>query len=436
MQFIKAKVKSLIEKIKKIFIERKQQIKGLAGMIGTIFLVSAATFIILLLTKVFIYGPEGLMFNEELFSAYQDTWWGTLAIIAILSVLTILLCFIPGLSMAFILLINHLYQDPWLAFGISFARVMLSSTMLYTLGRFGGYNLCKKLLGESDTDKALTLLRDNGTVYFPLMMMFPLFPDDALTMVAGTIKMKLSWFIPSAIIGRGVGVATVIFGIQTLLPEPTSDSYIYDWFVLATVIAFALGCVFYLAGKLNKTMALKREGKYKPFKLSNLKPQEKFGISCSAVILALGILFYNTDVFFPGEMTLYNITIYKAFELLIMAIFWSVMAFFVGRGLYSEYIHCEKYGKPVFAMKKITTTRLIPVFITVGVIAIATAFGLIFSFFPSLDYPYDKMIVVTAYIIWSVAIYLVAHKITFKIKHYIADHSALPKTEGASNKES
>ena len=429
MEFIKAKVKSLIEKIKKIFIERKQQIKGLAGMIGTIFLVSAATFIILLLTKVFIYGPEGFMFNEELFRAYQDTWWGTLVIIAILSVLTILLCFIPGLSMAFILLINHLYPDPWVAFGISFARVMLSSTMLYTLGRFGGYNLCKKLLGEADTDKALTLLRDNGTVYFPLMMMFPLFPDDALTMVAGTIRMKLAWFIPSAIIGRGVGVATVIFGIQTMLPDPASDSYIYDWFVLATVIAFALGCVFYLAGKLNKTMALKREGKYKPFKLSNLKPQEKFGISCSVVILALGILFYNTDVFFPGEMTLYNITIYKAFELLIMAIFWSVIAFFVGRGLYSEYIHCEKYGKPVFVMKKITIARLIPVFVTAGVVAIATVLGIAFRFFPLLDYPYDKMIVVTAYIIWSVAIYALAHKITFKIKHYIEAH-------GASNKES
>ena len=434
MKTIKERAKTLFEKIKKVFTERKQQIKGIAGMIGTVLLVSIVTFLILFATKVFIYGPDGFVFNEELFRAYQGTLWGTVAITAILSVLTILLCFIPGLSMAFILLINHLYVNPWVAFGVSFARVMLSSTMLYALGRFGGYKLCKKLLGESDSEKALNLLRDNGTVYFPLMMMFPIFPDDALTMVAGTIRMKLAWFIPSVIIGRGVGVATIIFGIQTMLPDKSSETYIYDWFILATVIAFGLVCVFYLATKLNSMMALKRAGKYKPFKLSAMKPQAKFGAACSVVILALGVLFYNSDVFFPGEMTLYNITIYKAFELLIMAIFWSVIAFFAGRGVYNEYLHCEKYGKPIFIMKKVTVARLIPVFVTVGIVVIASVVGIIFDFFPELRYPYDKMIVVTAYIIWTVAIYAVAHKITFKVKHRLEAKAASESVEDTPTK--
>ena len=432
MKAIKERAVIFFDKLKKVLKERKQQIKGLAGMVGMVFLVSIVTFLILLVTKVFIYGPEGFMFNEELFRAHQGTLWGTVAITVILSVLTILLCFIPGLSMAFILLINHLYPDPVVAFAISFARVMLSSAMLYTLGRFGGYNFCKKLLGEADSEKALTLLRDNGTIYFPLMMMFPIFPDDALTMVAGTIKMKLAWFIPSVIIGRGVGVATIIFGMQTMLPDQSSSTYIYDWFVLATVIAFALICVFYLATKLNMAMALKRVGKHMPFNIKHLKPQEKFGIACSATILALGILFYNSDVFFPGEMTLYNITIYKAFELLIMAIFWSVVSFFVGRGIYNAYMQCEKYGKPIFVMKKVTVARLIPVFVTLGIAIIATVLGVYFKFFPTLEYPYDKMIVVTAYIIWSMTIYTLAHKITFKIKHRI-DAKAAANAENKSN---
>ncbi len=419
MKTIKARAAEFGKKIKKVFEERKQQIKGIASAIGTIFLVSIVTFVILFATGVFVQGPDGFMFNEELFRAYQGTLLGTVAITFILSVLTILLCFIPGLSMAFILLINHLYVDPIAAFAISFARVMLSSAMLYTLGRFGGYKLCKKLLGEADSEKALNLLRDNGTVYFPLMMMFPIFPDDALTMVAGTIRMKLAWFIPSVIIGRGVGVATIIFGMQTMLPDKSSDSYAYDWFVLATVIAFGLVCVFYLANKLNKMMALKRAGKYKPFKLSSVKPAERFGVACSVIILLVGVVLYHTDVFFPGEMTIYNITIYKAFELLIMSVFWSVMAFFAGRGIYSTYKHCEKYGKPIFAMKKVTLARMIPVFVTVALVGIATAVGLILEFFPEMNYPYDKLIVVSAYIIWTVAIYTVAHKITFKIKKRI-----------------
>ena len=310
---------------------------------------------------------------------------------------------------------------------------MLSSAILYTLGRFGGYKLCKKLLGEADSEKALTLLRDNGTVYFPLMMMFPIFPDDALTMVAGTIRMKLAWFIPSVIIGRGVGVATIIFGIETMLPDKNSSSYIYDWFILATVIAFGLVCVFYLANKLNKTMALKRAGKYKPFKLSNIKPEERFGIACSAIILLLGVLLYHSDVFFPGEMTIYNITIYKAFELLIMVVFWSVVSFFTGRGIYNMYKHCEKYGKPTFAMKKVTLARMIPVFVTIVIVGIATVVGLLLEFFPVMNYPYDKMIVVTAYIIWTVAIYTVAHKVTFKIKHRIEGKEATADNTDATD---
>lgn len=424
MKTIKARIEEIGAKIKKVFIERKQQIKGIVGMIGTVFLVSIATFIVLLITKVFIYGPDGFVFNEELFRVYQGTWWGTLGIIGILSVLTLLLCFIPGLSMAFILLINHLYPDPWIAFLISFARVMLSSTILYSLGRFGGYKLCQKLLGESDTDKALTLLRDNGTIYFPLMMMFPLFPDDALTMVAGTIKMRLAWFIPSVIVGRGVGVATVIFGIQTLLPDKSSSSYAYDWFVLATVVAFGLACVFYLASKLNKSMSMKRAGKHKPFKLSAIKPQDKFGVTCSAVILFLEVLLYAGGVFFPSDMTIHQITVYKAFELLIISIFWCVVAYYGGRGIYNAYLHCEKYGKPIFVMKKNTPARIIPVVVTAGIVGIATVIGFLLEFFPKMSYPYDKIIIVTAYIIWSVAIYALAHKVTFKIKHRLAAKAA------------
>jgi uncharacterized membrane protein YdjX (TVP38/TMEM64 family) len=436
MKTIKARAVELGAKIKKVFEDRKQQIKGFASAIGTIFLVSIVTFVILFATGVFVQGPDGFMFNEELFRIYQGTWWGTLGIVAILSVLTILLCFIPGLSMAFILLINHLYPDPVAAFIISFARVMLSSTMLYALGRFGGYKLCKKLLGEADSEKALTLLRDNGTVYFPLMMMFPIFPDDALTMVAGTIRMKLAWFIPSVIIGRGVGVATIIFGMQTMLPDKSSDTYAYDWFVLATVIAFGLVCVFYLASKLNKMMALKRAGKYKPFKLSGVKPAERFGIVCSVIILLVEALLYNSDVFFPGEMSLYNITISKAFELLIVSVFWSVVAFFAGRGMYSAYLHCEKYGKPAFAMKKVTLARIIPVVVTVGIVGIATAIGFLLDFFPEMSYPYDKIIIVTAYIIWSVAIYALAHKVTFKIKHRLEAKAAHKAEENEEKPDS
>ena len=80
-------------------------------------------------------------------------------------------------------------------------------------------------------------------------MLFPLFPDDALVMVAGTSKMSLKWFIPSIVIGRGVGIATIVFGFS-LVPFENFRG-IYDWLVFITVCAFWIIVIFYLAHKLN-----------------------------------------------------------------------------------------------------------------------------------------------------------------------------------------
>ena len=419
MEKIKEKALEVKGKIKKIFNERREQIKGFARLFGIVLLVSLATFGVLLLTGVMAFGDDGIFFNMELFRVYQGSPLGTIAIVLILSILTILLCFIPGLSMAFILLINSLYVNPWAAFGIAFARVMVTSTMLYTLGRFGGYNFCKKLLGEADSEKALGLLRDNGTIYFPLMMMFPIFPDDALTMVAGTIKMKLAWFIPSIIIGRGVGTATIIFGIEYLLPDKGSDSYFYDWFILVTVAAFALVCVFYLANKLNKMMALKREGKYKPFKLSSIKAPDRFGIVTAIIVLITFTVLENVGDFFIGPLTVFNA--YKWCELIVMSVFWSVLSFFLGRGIYQAYKHSEKYGKPLFMMRKMTVSRFIPIIITVTLALVATIIAEAFSFFPPLHYGYDWLLLISAYIVWCAAIYTISSKIASKI-HSIRKH--------------
>ncbi len=431
MMQIKAKVKErlleIFAKIKKIFIERKQQIKGLASALGMVLLVSVITFVILLLTNVVGFQPEGgLGFNVEVFEAYTGSVLGTLGIVFVLSVLGILLCFIPGLSAASIALVMTIYPNEFDAFLVSFARVVMTSALLYLLGRLGGYNLCKKLLGEEDTEKALTLLRDNGTIYFPLMMMFPIFPDDALTMVAGTIKMKMAWFIPSIIVGRGVGVFTIVYGISRFLPNPDSAHYAYDWFVLATIIAFALYCVFYLATKLNKNMALQRAGKYKPFSFKNVKPEEKFGAGVAAVSLVItGLLVVLTapEIFdvAPSKLwdTMMSIGIAKWFEILVMTVFWAVMCFFAGRSLYQLYRHIATYGKPIFAMRKLTLLRFIPVAATVVIALIATLIASFFDFFPKMEHFYDLMILITAYIIWPTAIYALSSKITSKIKKLI-----------------
>ena len=170
-----------------------------------------------------------------------------------------LLCIIPGVSMAFIVLCTTIYTIPWQAFIISFISVMVSSITMYFLGKVGGYNLCVKILGKEDCEKAMSILNTKTMIYFPLCMAFPVFPDDALVMLAGTINMKLNWFIPSIVLGRGLGIFTIVFGV-TLIPFKEFTTF-YDWFVFITVCIVWMYVIFSFAGKLTAKIENKSKSK-------------------------------------------------------------------------------------------------------------------------------------------------------------------------------
>ena len=159
--------------------------------------------------------------------------------------------------MAFIILLQSLYEDPVIAFIVAFSGVLLSSLMMYLIGRFGGYNLGKKIIGEEDCEKASDLLNNKGLIFFPLMMMFPVFPDDALVMVAGTLKMSLKWFVPSIVFGRGIGVFTIIFGLSIVPFDKFTTPWHWVGFIL--LCALFIVAVFTAAIKFNKYMEKKRK---------------------------------------------------------------------------------------------------------------------------------------------------------------------------------
>ena len=233
---------------------KKIIIKVLLTILGLI-AISALSILVLSLFDIITY-DGGIVFNERLFDSFKHSWYGCLMFIVFQTCLTILLCIVPGISMAFIILCTKLYPDPWLAFFISFSSVMITSFIMYITGRFGGYKLCEKILGEEDCERSLSLLTTKSTVYFPLMMLFPAFPDDALVMMAGTIKMKLKHFIPSIFICRGIGILTIVFGFS-LIPFHEFDT-LYDWVVFITVCIVWIYIIFHFANKLSKKLEQKQ----------------------------------------------------------------------------------------------------------------------------------------------------------------------------------
>ena len=240
----------------KNFLKKHEKIVKILFMLLLFFLVSLVSMLIFYFLGIIGFKNGEMYVEKALFDSFKNSWYGCIFIILIQVVITSLLSFIPGTSMAFIMLVEALYESKLMSFGMAITGVFLSSFMMYAIGRFGGYGLGKKLLGEEDCEKASDLLNNKGTIFFPVMMMFPAFPDDALVMVAGTLKMSLKWFIPSIVFGRGIGVATIIFGFTTILEYLTKP---WHWilFILACIIFILL--VFFAAGRLNKHIKKKNE---------------------------------------------------------------------------------------------------------------------------------------------------------------------------------
>ena len=221
--------------------------------------ISFASLLLLRAFNVLQFDADGIYLNVEMFDQFRTSWYGWIIIIAFQVILTILLCFVPGASMAFIVLISMMYTKSWQAFLISFIGVMLTSFIMYMMGRLGGYRICRKLLGERDCAKASDLLNNKGAVYFPLMMMFPIFPDDALVMIAGTLKMSLKWFVPSIVVGRGIGIVTIVFGLLSIPFDKLTTPWHWIGFVLLCLIF--LIAVFWLAGRFNKFLETRHKDK-------------------------------------------------------------------------------------------------------------------------------------------------------------------------------
>lgn len=245
-------MKKFIKKIK----DNKTIILKLLSMLLALTAISLVTMLVLFATGLLEYGPEGFSFDVHMFDAFKGKWYSLPIFILVQTVLTMLLCAIPGVAMAFVMLSTVIYSgNIWMSFILSYSCVLISSTVLYVIGRVGGYRICEKMLGKEDCEKSLELLRTRGTVYFPIMMLFPLFPDDALVMIAGTTRMKLSWFIPSIVICRGIGVATIIFGLDVI---PFSSFALYDWIIFITAAFFWIKQMFVVAAKIDKYFEKRR----------------------------------------------------------------------------------------------------------------------------------------------------------------------------------
>lgn len=183
--------------------------------------------------------------------------WGWLLFLFLQIFVTSLLCFVPATSMTFIVCSVILF-GAWKGFLISGAGVIMSSMVMFLIGRFGGEKIATKLVGEESLTKAQELVAIKSKIFLPLMFLFPAFPDDALCMVAGMTKMRWWEFLLITIVCRTIGVATTCFLGSSLIEW--SALTLIDWFVLISVCLIDIYFVFKASNLLEKKIKKKKEG--------------------------------------------------------------------------------------------------------------------------------------------------------------------------------
>lgn len=237
-------------------------------------IIAALIIIAISISAFFIFRATGITDTETLRKFISDCGpAGWIVFLLLQIIITVFLCFIPGTSMIFIALGVILYGSNFTTFLLCFSGVILSSVGMDLVGRFGGSKLIKKLIGASEYENALGIVREKGIVYVPIFYLVAGFPDDAICMVCGAIKIKFWVHLIEIITCRGIGVATIVFGVNILPTELTENlknlnwsyigSHLWDYIVVVTVLVFWILMLLKIAGIIDKKIGGKNRDENK-----------------------------------------------------------------------------------------------------------------------------------------------------------------------------
>ena len=213
----------------------------------------------------FVLRHFGLTDSEKLKGWIKSTGgWAVIVYILLRVLFTIFLSFVPACSMIFDLLsvATFDYYPPIVIFLICFTSVVITSVIMDLIGRFGGNKAIIKILGKEDYEEAKDLVQEKGMVYVPVMYLLPIFPDDAICMVSGATKMNFWVHLAEIVLCRGIGCATIVFGLQIIPQDLVNNLKEFNWVYignniieyirLLVIIVAYLGLLFWFTRKIDK----------------------------------------------------------------------------------------------------------------------------------------------------------------------------------------
>ena len=102
-------------------------------------------------------------------------------------------------------------NELWKVHLTSWLSIWFATLILYWIGRVGGPKILKWILNDEKQVERCTRWLNKGWIFYPICMLLPI-PDDILTTLAGTAKLKF-WFVAlCAFFTRGIDTAFSVYG--------------------------------------------------------------------------------------------------------------------------------------------------------------------------------------------------------------------------------
>ena len=132
----------------------------------------------------------------------------------------------------------------WQAFLMSYIAIMIGSIIMFWIGRKAGRSFLYWLVGKEAGEMWIKRL-SNGKYLFFLMMLFPMFPDDILCVVAGITNMSFPFFFWTNILARGLGtLCTVYLGSGAIIPYHGWGLVVWGVLIVVMLVLFYLSVKF------------------------------------------------------------------------------------------------------------------------------------------------------------------------------------------------
>jgi uncharacterized membrane protein YdjX (TVP38/TMEM64 family) len=112
-----------------------------------------------------------------------------------------------------------MYPDQvYVLFLVTLGVILAGVTITYLIGRKWGKKAVVWCAGsEEEYNKWAAVLKSKKTnVGYLATIIFPIFPDDIMCLIAGSIKMNFWWYLLANVIGRAVGLATFMFVFKSV----------------------------------------------------------------------------------------------------------------------------------------------------------------------------------------------------------------------------